>query len=59
MDGVKEEQRPDPFVKILALPAESVQPGAGFNQFGQRELSTGGVERPVADCGIGRGDDAN
>ena len=57
VDGVKKEQCPDALVEIVAAPAKGVELGAGRNQFFPGRRATDGIERPVANPGVGRGDD--
>ena len=57
VDGVKEEQGPDPLVKVFTVPAEGVQPVALLKQYLQRQPATCAFERLVAQRWVRGGDD--
>ena len=59
MDGVEEQEGPDPFIQVLAAAAERFKIGAFAHQLGQRRLLAEGVERSIAHRGLRRGDEFN
>ena len=58
MDRIEEEERADAFVEIVARAAEAVEGGGFALQVRQSGGAAKGVERAVAERGVGRGDDA-
>ena len=57
VDRVEKEQRPDPFIKVLAAAAEGVQGRALVEQGLKRQLGASGVQGAVAQGRVGGGDD--
>src|ERR1035438_645810 len=58
VDRVEEEERADTFVEIVAGAAEAVERGRFALQVCESCGAAVGVERAVAERGVGRGDDA-
>ena len=59
VNGIKEEERPDPFVEVFTLPPEGVQSGGFVDQLFERTTRTGGVQRAIAKRGLRGCDDGN
>lgn len=59
VNGVQEEQRPDPLIEIIAATTKGIEFGAQRMELRQRSRATNRIERPVANLRIGRGDDLN
>ena len=59
MEGIKKEQRADPFVKIIAAAAKGIQFGAFVQQRLKWKSCADRVERLIPKSRIGGGDDVN
>ena len=53
VDGVEKEERPDLFIKVSAVAAETIERLALAQQRLDRRRSADGIERPVANVGTG------